>query len=79
LDGHPIAPPDTLSPEYSERDEGGEAYYVFSLDNMEMYWAYFLVHKETGDLMFMMISDGDEPDIHTEPLGDWYDEYYGSG
>jgi hypothetical protein len=79
LDSHPIAPPDVLSPEYSERDVDGEAYYLFSLDNMEMYWANLLVHKETGDLLFMMVSDGEEPDIYTMPLGDWYDMFYGAG
>jgi predicted small lipoprotein YifL len=79
LAGHPIAPPDVLSAEYGERDVGGEAYYLFSLDNMEMYWANFLVHKQTGDLLFMMVSDGEEPDTYTMPLGDWYGEYYGDG
>lgn len=78
LDGHPIEPPDALSLAYGERVEGGEAYYLFSLDNMGLYWVNFLVHKETGALFFLMVSDGEEPVAYKEPIDDWYNGSYGA-
>ena len=77
LDAHPnIEPPFVLSFEYNEYSKGGEDYYWFSLDDNERYWANFLVHKETGELLFMLMPDGEHPEIEIESLDDWYSRYY---
>ena len=73
LDDHPFDPPAVLAREHQEHtDDDGDAYYLFSLDDMQRYWLNFLVNKDTGDLFFMMISDGEEVTIEIEPLDDWY-------
>ena len=76
LDTHPLDEPKYLTDEYFEHSLDGQDYYVFSLDDMSMYWANFLVNKNNGEFLFMMISDGEETHIEVEPLQDWYDRYY---
>jgi hypothetical protein len=76
IDDHPIQPPVILAVEYDEYTEGNDEYYLFSLDEIERYWMNFLVHKETSEMFFMMISDGEESYIEITPLDDWYQKYY---
>ena len=76
LDSHPIQPHAILAREYKEYVYGGEAYYLFSLDDTQRYWLNFLVHKKTGELLYMMISDGEHVSIEIEPLDAWYAKHY---
>ena len=76
LDVHPFESDAILALEHDEYSDDSGEYYLFSLDDPERYWLNFLVHKKTGELLFMMISDGEEPSIEIEPLDDWYKEYY---
>ena len=50
----------------------GEEYYYFRAAEPYKYWYNILVHMETGDLLFMMISDGMYSLTSIEPLGDWW-------
>ena len=54
----------------------GEQYYHFRAEEYYMYWYNILVHMETGELLFMMTSDGQYPLTSIEPLDDWYDGGY---
>ena len=73
LDDHPFDPPAVLALKHEEyTNDNGDAFYLFSLDDVQRYWLNFLVNKDTGDLFFMMISDGEETTIEIEPLDDWY-------
>jgi hypothetical protein len=76
LNEHPIEPSAVLASEYDEYMDGADGYYLFSIDDSERYWLNFLVHKETSELLFMMISDGEEEYIEIEPIEDWYKRYY---
>jgi len=55
--------------------DGGE-YHLFHADEMSRYWYNILVHMETGELLFMMTPDGEDPITTAEPLDDWYNTYY---
>ena len=77
LNAHPLPPrPATLAPGHEEYACGGDAYYLFSLDDRERYWLNFLVHKKTGKLLYMMISDGEFATIEIEPLDSWYAKHF---
>ena len=77
MDNHPFEPPAVLATEHREySDENGD-YYLFSLSDVQRYWMNFLVQKNTGDLFYMMISDGEETTIEIEPVDDWYNKTYG--
>jgi len=54
----------------------GEAYHLFRAEEMSRYWYNILVHMETGELLFMMTPDGEDPETTIEPLEDWYNEHY---
>ena len=54
----------------------GEQYYLFSANADLLYWYNILVHTETGELLFMMTSDGEHPTTSVEPLDDWYDSNF---
>ena len=49
----------------------GERYYWFSAEEITSYWYNILIHTETGELLFMMTSDGEYPTTSIEPLDDW--------
>ena len=76
LDTHPIEPPAILAPENKEYIHENNKYYWFSLVDVQRYWLNFLVRKETGELFYMMLSDGEEPVIEIEPLDDWYKKLF---
>ena len=76
LDEHPFQPPAVLALENREYSNDNGEYYLFSLDDMQRYWLNFLVQKDTGDLFYMMISDGEETMIEIEPLDEWYQEHF---
>ena len=76
LNGHPFQPPAILARGNKEYSHNNSAYYLFSLADAQRYWLNFLVHKDTGNLFFMMISDGEETVIEIEPLNDWYNKHY---
>jgi len=77
LADHPDAQSDyILALEYDEYSEGSEEYYLFSMENPTMYWANFIVHKRTGELLFLTIFDGQFGGTETEPLDEWYERHY---
>ena len=76
LNGHPIQPHPVLARDHREYAYGGDAYYLFSLDDIQRYWLNFLVHKKTGELLYMMISDGEHVSIEIEPLDAWYAKHF---
>ena len=55
----------------------GEYYYWFQADNMEWYWYNILVNMQSGEMLFMMTPDGEEPMIEIELLEDYYSRYFG--
>jgi hypothetical protein len=55
---------------------GDGAYYWFQAENPEWYWYNILVDMETGELLFMMTPDGEDPAPDIEPLDDYYNRYY---
>jgi len=56
---------------YSLYEIFGEQYYHFSAEEDFLYWYNILVHVDTGELLFMMISDGMFPETMIESLEDW--------
>ena len=76
LNSHPIDPRPVLANEYKEYTYGDEAHYWFFLDDPQRYWLNFLLHKKTGELLYMMISDGEEATIEIEPLDAWYTKHF---
>jgi len=50
----------------------GEQYYCFHAEESYMYWYNILVHMETGDLLFMLTSDGMYAETSIVNLDDWY-------
>ena len=72
----------TLNRQYHQTfDLFGEPYYWFSTDNPTTYWYQVLVPMEagTGELLFMMISDGEHSATSIERLEDWYGNTYNFG
>ena len=57
--------------------QDGAYYYLFQAENAEWYWFNILVDMQTGELLFMMTPDGEDPTPITEPLDDYYNRYYG--
>ena len=51
-------------------------YYLFHAENPTYYWYNILVDMETGELLFMMMSDGEYPETIVQPLDGWYAETY---
>ena len=68
----------TLSGASEAYEHDGEVYYLFHAEEMSLYWYNILVHMETGELLFMMTPDGEDPIATVEPLEDWYNRYYAS-
>ena len=66
----------TLSDENETYEWDGEEYYLFHADEMSRYWYNILVHMETGELLFMMTPDGEDPITTVEPLQDWYNSTF---
>ena len=70
----------TLESQYYQTfDMFGEPYYWFSAEDSMQYWYHILVHMETGELLFMMISDGEHAATSIERLEDWYSNTYAVG
>ena len=61
---------------FSIYEANGEYYYWFQAENMEWYWYNILVSFDTGELLFLMTPDGEDPVDTIEPLDDWYNTYY---
>jgi hypothetical protein len=61
---------------YDNYEIFGEQYYYFHTEEANMYWYNILINIKTGELLFMMISDGMYPIISIEPLDDWYDRSF---
>ena len=81
LDDHPdiqfsAAYPNVLEHNHRNMVVDGKEYYLFHLDNAEIYWFSILVHTETGTLLHRLMSDGEFPVEEIEPLDDWYNKYY---
>ena len=76
LKDHPIKEPDILEREYDSLIVDGEEYYMFFPDSHEMYWFSILVHKETGELLARVKSDGESPIEEIEPLDEWYNRFF---
>ena len=77
LENHEELSSHTLDKESHELFElNGESYYLFHSDEMIRYWYNILVHMETGELLFMMTSDGEYPSTSVEPLEDWFNSFY---
>ena len=55
----------------------GEYYYWFRANNPEWYWYNILVNMYPGEILFMMISDGEYPVVEIEPLDDFYNRHFG--
>jgi len=66
----------TLSDENETYEWDGEVYHLFHAEEMSRYWYNILVHMETGELLFMMTPDGEDPETTVEPLDDWYNTHY---
>jgi hypothetical protein len=60
------------SQSYDIYEFAGENYYWFTAEDNSYYWYNILVHINTGNMLFMMISDGEYPVVEVEPLDDWY-------
>ena len=65
----------TLGPHYDLYEDGGY-YYWFQAENPEWYWFNILVHMDTGELLFMMTPDGEDPEPEIEPLDDYFERYF---
>ena len=63
---------------YEQFELRGEPYYLLHAEEMSMYWYNILVHIETGELLFMMMEDGQFPVTSIALLDDWYDSIYGA-
>ena len=57
----------------------GNYYYWFWADYYEWYWYNVLIDINSGNMLYMMISDGEETYIEIEPLDDFFDKYSESG
>ena len=66
----------TLSDANETYEWDGEEYYLFHAEEMSRYWYNILVHMETGELLFMMTPDGEDPETTIEPLEDWYNSTF---
>ena len=73
LDNHEDISSHTLHKQYYQTFNWfGEQYYWFGADDASRYWYNILVHMETGELLFMMKSDGEYSATSIELLDDWY-------
>jgi len=54
----------------------GAQYHLFHAENPTYYWYNILVDMETGELLFMMMSDGEFPETTVQPLDGWYAETF---
>ena len=54
----------------------GEEYYHFNAADDFMYYHNVLIHVETGELLYLMTSDGMYPTTSIELLDDWYDSFH---
>ena len=61
---------------YDIYEVDGEYYYWFKADNEEWYWYNILVNMQPGEMLFMMISDGEEPVVEIELLQDFYERNF---
>jgi len=73
LGDHPGAKlPELSKRSYQIYELFGESYWRFRATEDEHYWFNILVHMETGELLYMMTSDGMFATVSIEPLDDWY-------
>jgi len=80
LDNHDEVSSYTLDKQYYQTfDILGEQYYCFNADDPIRYWYNILIHMQTGELLFMMKSDGEYPATSIEPLENWYSSTYAFG
>ena len=49
----------------------GEDYYWFAAEEPHMYWHNILINTQTGELLFMMTPDGENPVTTIQTLEDW--------
>ena len=49
----------------------GRDYYRFAAEEPSMYWYNILVNTQTGELLFMMTPDGEDPVATIQTLEDW--------
>jgi len=77
LDEHPIEEHDVLERGYVMEQVSGQEYYRFFLDSPQMYWLSLLVHAQTGDMLYMIESDGEVSSKESGPLDAWYAQTYG--
>ena len=66
----------TLGEEDETYEWQGGQYYLFHAENPTYYWYNILVDMETGELLFMMMSDGEYPETIVQPLDGWYAETF---
>ena len=77
LDEHANLSSYTLSGQTAEVYEYyGEQYYLFHTEDTLTYWYNILVHPDTGELLIMVTSDGEESETEIEPLDNWYNRYF---
>ena len=77
LDKHPVEEsPNTLDDMFFEYTHNNEVYYQFFLTTMQMYWFNILVHKDTGDMLLLLIEDGMDGGEYVEPLDEWYNNVF---
>ena len=80
LDSHEEVSSYTLDNQYYQTfDLFGAQYYWFNANDPSRYWYNILVHMQTGELLFMMTSDGEYPTTSIEPLDNWYGNNYAFG
>ena len=72
LETHPELAEYTLSAVDDTYEWQGEQYHMFHTARPDWYWYNILVHTETGELLFLMTPDGEDPVTTVEPLEDWY-------
>jgi len=53
----------------------GEQYYHFYAEDDLLYWYNVLIHVNTGEMLFMMTSDGMFPETMIETLEDWVSDW----
>ena len=73
---HPNAP--LVSRQSRIDGYNGEQYYLFPAKYTYMYYYNILVHMESGELLYMLTTDGMDPYTLIEPLDNWYNKAYKS-
>jgi len=60
---------------YSTYELLGEQYYHFSAEDDYLYWYNILVNANSGEMLFLMTSDGMFPETVIETLDEWVDKW----